>query len=59
MPKSALGYRWVVSYRDGRGRPHQTMIDSTSQRAAIVTAQTAHPTGRDFTATKLSARPLK
>jgi hypothetical protein len=57
MPRS-LKYRWAVDYRDTRGKIQQTMIDSTSLRNAIVAAQVAHPRGRDFTATKLSARPL-
>lgn len=57
MPRS-LQYRWAVNFCDKRGKFQQTMIDSTSLRDAIVAAQVAHPKGRDFTATKLSVRPL-
>lgn len=58
MAKSPLWYRWVVNYRDRRGIIHQTIVDSPTHRDAVVAASVAHPTGRDFTATKLSTRPL-
>lgn len=60
MPRSKalLWYRWAVNYRDKRGKIQQTLIDSTTHQNAIVAARTAHPTGRDFTAVKLSTRPL-
>jgi hypothetical protein len=57
MPRS-LKYRWAVGFCNNRGKYRQMMIDSTSLRDAIVAAQAAHPRGRDFTATRLSARPL-
>lgn len=58
MPKSTLWYRWVVNYRDSRGKIQQTMVDSTTHKDAIIAAQVSHPKGSEFTATKLSARPL-
>jgi hypothetical protein len=58
MAKSPLWYRWAVNYRDRRGKIHQTIVESTSHRDAIVAASAAHPAGRDFTAIKLSTRPL-
>ncbi len=57
MPRS-LKYRWAVNFCDNSGKFQQTMIDSTSLRDAIVAVQGRHPKGRDFTATKLSVRPL-
>jgi hypothetical protein len=57
MPRS-LQYRWAVNFCDSRGKFQQKMIDSASLRDAIVAAQVAHPKGRDFTATKLSVRPI-
>lgn len=57
MPRS-LQYRWAVNFCDNSGRFQQTMIDSTSLRDAITAAQVAYPKGRDFTATKLSVRPI-
>ena len=59
MPTSALWYRWTVNYRDNRGKIQQTLIDSTTHSNAIVAAQVAHPKGREFTAVKLSTKPLK
>jgi hypothetical protein len=44
------------------GRLRQTMIDAITHRDAIVAASVtppAHPTGHDFTAAKLSTRPLR
>jgi hypothetical protein len=57
MPRS-LKYRWAVNYCDNRGKFQQTLIDSTSLRDAIIAAQAAYPRGRNFTATRLSARPI-
>ena len=58
MTRSPLWYRWVVNYRDRSGKIQQTIVESTTHRDAIVAASVAHPTGHDFTATKLSTRPL-
>ena len=52
-------YRWAVNYRDTRGRLHQTIVESTTHRDAIIAAHVAHPTCHDFTAIKLSTRPLR
>lgn len=52
-------YRWAVNYRDKRGKIHQTIVESTSRQDAIVAARVAHPTGHDFTATKLSTKSLR
>jgi hypothetical protein len=59
MPKTQLWYRWAVNYRDRRGKIQQTLVDSTTHQDAIIAAQIDHPKGRDFTAIKLSTRPLK
>jgi hypothetical protein len=56
--RDPLWYRWLVNYRDKRGRLHQTLVESTTHRDAIIAAQMSHPAGHDFTATKLSSRPL-
>jgi len=56
---SAPWYRWLVNYRDSRGKIQQTQVDSTTRRDAIAAASVGHPTGRDFTAAKLSTKPLK
>jgi hypothetical protein len=47
-----------VNYRDSRGNIHQTTVDAATHDEAIVTAQKSRPAGRDFTAIKLSTRPL-
>ena len=52
-------YRWIVNYRDKRGNIHQTIVESTSHQDAIVAARVAHPAGHDFTAIKLSTKPLR
>jgi hypothetical protein len=47
-----------VNYRDRRDTIHQTIVDAPTHRDAVVAASVAHPTGHDFTATKLSSKPL-
>lgn len=54
-----LWYQWAVNYRDTRGKIRQDIIDSTTRQDAIIAARVMHPAGRDFTATKLSAKPLR
>ena len=56
--RDPLWYRWVVNYRDSRGKIQQTMIDSTTHKDALIAARVAYPKGSDFTAIKLSTRPL-
>lgn len=56
--KGSLWYRWSVNYRDARGRIRQEIVDSIAHQDAIVAARVMHPTGRDFTAVKLSTRPI-
>ena len=56
--RDPLWYRWIVNYRDKRGKIQHTLIDSTTHRDAIIAAQVSHPTGSDFSAIKLSTRPL-
>jgi hypothetical protein len=57
--RDPLWYHWAVHYRDRRGELHQTIVESTTRRDAIIAASVMHPTGHDFTATKLSTRPLR
>lgn len=57
--RDPLWYEWAVNYRDARGKIRQDIIDSTTRQDAIIAARVMHPAGRDFTATKLSAKPLR
>ncbi len=55
--RSPLWYRWAVNYRDTRGKIQQEVVESTTHKDAIAAVHVMHPTGREFTATKLSTKP--
>jgi hypothetical protein len=57
--KDPLWYLWAVNYRNKRGRIQQLIVEAPTHADAVAAAAVDHPGGFDFTAQKISTRPLR